>query len=100
MSHGKLAEIVVWTIEYFELIDDQELDPDTAVKYLEGISFMLSEASPEELAAVTSAAKARLEWFDRRPGEHEYAPRLSPAHRQCLEGIAFGNAWGEPDSAT
>ena len=48
MSHKKLAEIVVRSIEYFELVDDKQLDPDTAVQYLEGITADLNEATPEE----------------------------------------------------
>jgi hypothetical protein len=100
MSHGKLAEIVVRTIEYFELVDDAQLDPDTAVQHLESISADLAGASSEEQAAVKNAAKARLAWFDRERGEHEYAPRLASNHRRLLEGIASGEAWGQSGSAT
>ena len=100
MSHGKLADVVVRMIEDFDQIDDQELGRHMAVKYLEGISADLSDASPAESAAVKAAARARLEWFDRAPGEHEYAPCLSPPHRRCTGGIACGDAWRASGWAT
>jgi hypothetical protein len=103
MSHKKLAEIVVRSIEYFELVDDGQLDPDTAVQYLEGISADLNESTPEEQSAVKEAAQARLAWFLQEPDEHGYSPRkkLSPEQRRLLESIASGEAFGwTPDGTT
>jgi len=96
MSHKKLAAIVVRSIEYFELVDEEQLDLDTAVQYLEGITADLNEATPEEQSAVKEAAKARLAYFLREPDEYGYSPRktLRPEHRQLLESIASGEAFG------
>ena len=96
MSHKKLAEIVLRSIEYFELVDDEQLDPDTALQYLEGISADLTEATPEEQAAVREAANERLAWFLREPDEHDYSPRkaLRSEHRRLLEGIVSGEVFG------
>jgi hypothetical protein len=101
MSHKKLAEIVVRSIEYFELVDDEQLDPDTAMKYLEGIAADLNEATPEEQSAVKEAAKARLAWFLQDPDEYGYSPRktLRPEHRRLLESIASGEAFGWPPAS-
>jgi hypothetical protein len=98
MSHMKLAEIVVRSIEYFGLVGDEQLDPDTAVQFLEGITADLDEATPEEQAAVKQAAKARLDWFLREPDEYGYSPRktLRPEHRYLLESIATGEIFGWP----
>jgi hypothetical protein len=96
MSHKKLAEIVLRSIEYFELVDDDQLNPDTAMQYLEGISADLADATREEQEAVRRAAKERLAWFLQEPDEHGYTPRksLSAEHRHMLEGIASGDGFG------
>jgi hypothetical protein len=101
MSHKKLAEIVVRSIEYFELVDDDQLDPDTAVQHLESISADLAEATSEEQTAVKQAAKDRLAWFLQVPDEYGYTPRktLRPEHRRLLDGIATGEAFGQSDRA-
>ena len=103
MSHKKLADIVVRSIEYFELVDDEQLDPHTALQYLEDIASDLNEATPEEQSAVKQAAKDRLAWFLQEPDEYGYSPRktLRTEHRRLLESIASGEAFGwSPDGAT
>ncbi len=92
MSHKKLAEIVVRSIEFFELVDDAQLGPDTALQCLEDISAALGEATPEEQEAVRQAAAERLAWFSQEPDEFGYTPRgtLTNEHRRLLEGIASG----------
>ncbi|MEI8194871.1 MAG: hypothetical protein WCI73_03065 [Phycisphaerae bacterium] len=101
MSHKKLAEIVVRSIEYFELADNEQLAPYTALQHLEGISVDLAEATPEEQAAVRQAAKERLAWFLQEPDKYGYTPRqlLTAEHRRLLEGIASGAAFGQPGDA-
>jgi hypothetical protein len=102
MSHRKLAEIVVRSVEFFELADDAQLDSHTALNILESIAADLSAATPEEQAAVKQAASERLAWFLHEPDQYGYSPRktLSPEHRQLLEGIASGELFGQPGSAT
>lgn len=102
MSHKKLAEIVVRSIEFFELVDEEQLDSHTAIDLLESISADLAEATPEEQTAVRQAAKDRLAWFLQEPDEYGYTPRktLSVEHRQLLEGIASGEVFGQSGGAT
>ena len=102
MSHKKLAEIVVRSIEYFELVDDAQLDSHTAINILESISADLAQATPEEQAAVKQAARDRLAWFLQEPDEYGYSPRktLRPEHRQLLEGIASGEMFGQAEGTT
>jgi hypothetical protein len=102
MSHKRLAEIVVRSIEFFELVDDAQVDSRTALKILEGIAADLTEATPEEQAAVRQAARDRLAWYLQEPDEHGYSPRktLTPEHRQLLEGIVSGELFGRDASAT
>lgn len=96
MSHKKLAEIVIRSIEFFELIDDAQLDPDTALQYLEDISAALGDATPEEQKAVRQAAEERLAWFLQEPDEFGYTPRgtLTNEHRCLLESIVSGEFFG------
>ena len=96
MSHKKLAEIVVRSIEYFELVDDDQLDPHTALRHLEDIATDLAQATSEEQEAVRQAARERLAWFLHGPDEYGYTPRkmLSAERRRLLEDIASGDAFG------
>ena len=102
MSHKKLAEIVVQFIELLELVDDEQMDSHAAINLLESVSATLAEATPEERAAVRQAAKDRLAWFLQEPDEYGYTPRktLSAEHRRLLEGIASGEGFEKPGSAT
>jgi hypothetical protein len=86
MSHKKLAEIVVRSIEYFELADNSQLDPDTAINILECISADLAEATPEEQAAVEEAAK------DRRRGRLYDTSIVS-----CLRALRLEKCSGSPE---
>ena len=54
MSHKKLAEIVVRSIEYFDLVGDDQVDARDTLKVLESIGADLREATPEEQAAVNA----------------------------------------------
>jgi len=94
MSHKKLAEIVLRSIEFFELVDDAQIDSRTALNGLESIAADLAEATPEERAAVKQAARERLDWFLQKPDEYGYLPRLSPEHRRLLESIVSGELFG------
>lgn len=96
MSHKKLAEIVVWYIELLELEDEKRFDSRVALKRLESISANLTEATPEERAAVMQAAKDRLTWFLQEPDQYGYTPRktLRPEHQRLLEGISSGEVFG------
>ena len=102
MSHKKLAEIVVRSIECFELVDDAQLDPDMAINVLESISADLAEATPEEQEAVRQAARDRLACFLQEPDEYGYSPRktLRPEHRRLLERVASGEMFGQAESGT
>jgi hypothetical protein len=93
MSCGTLAEIVLQFIEFLELTDDQYLDLHTAVNQQESVWYALRQATPEEQAAVKSAASARLASLLRPPDEDGYSPRVSAQHRSLLEMIASGEAF-------
>jgi hypothetical protein len=102
MSQRKLAEIVVRSIEFFELVEDAVVEPDTAINILESIAADLEEATSEEHAALKQAASERLAWFLQEPDQYGYSPRkmLGAKHRQLLERIASGEMFERPGSAT
>ena len=54
-----LARTVVNIAGFFELCEDDVVDPDVAVDSLQAISSWLHEASPAELEAVRAAATDR-----------------------------------------
>jgi hypothetical protein len=92
----KLAEIVLWTIEYLELAEDKGLDPDLAIKYLEGIGGLLNDGTKEEREAVRQAAREKLAWYGTFPDEYGYRPRMSEELRELLAGVASGFLWDGP----
>ena len=98
MSHGTLADIVLDFIEFLELVDDERLDPDTAVDLQESIAAHLNEGTPAERVAVQQAARDRLASLLREPDEYGYSPRktVTPEHRALLESIISGEAYGWP----
>jgi hypothetical protein len=102
MSQPKLAEIVLDFVEFLELVDDDHLDPDTAVGQHESIAVQLDEATPAERIAVQQAAKDRLESLLREPDEYGYSPRktVTPERRALLEGIISGETYGWPPLGT
>ena len=50
-----LAKALIRTAAFLELSGDDTINPDDAVRALEGIAHTLQSASPEELAAVRDA---------------------------------------------
>jgi hypothetical protein len=54
----RLAKAVVDAFAFLELSGDSEIDPDTAVKAMEMLTYDLRKCSPEERAALAQAAGA------------------------------------------
>lgn len=52
-----LAKALVETAAFLEFSDDKTVNPDDAVRELEGIAHTLHSASSEELAAIREALK-------------------------------------------
>ena len=75
-----LMRAVVQAAAFFELVSDDTLDPDVAVKELESITFLLNHLRPEE--------KQELVAFVQREAE---SARL-PDYREFL--LAFPEATG------
>jgi hypothetical protein len=53
MKH--LARAVIAAVLFLEFSDDDQVNPDNAVRALEDIAHALAEATPEEIAALRAA---------------------------------------------
>jgi hypothetical protein len=82
-----LMRVVVQAAAFFELVDDDVLDPDTAVKQLESIAYNLKRLSPAERQEFVSFVL------------QEAASTRMPEYREFL--LAFPDAAGldGPDEA-
>jgi len=56
-----LAKALVETAAFLEFSTDDTINPDDAVRELEGIAHTLHSASPEEVAAIREALKEMVE---------------------------------------
>ena len=60
-----LARAVIYAAAFLELSEDDEVDPDAAVKALENMASCLHGASAEELAALREVlASERQNWLE------------------------------------
>ena len=84
MTMRVLARALITAVAFFELSDDEIVDPDAAVQILEDISGELSECSNEEkaaLKAVLAQMKASEQLNAARPEVLEFLERSS---RYCV----------------
>lgn len=56
-----LAKALVETAAFLEFSSDDTINPDDAVRELEGIAHTLHSASPEEVAAIREALREMVE---------------------------------------
>lgn len=56
-----LAKALVETAAFLEFSDDHSVNPDDAVRELEGIAYTLHSASPEEVAAIRQALREMVD---------------------------------------
>jgi hypothetical protein len=82
MSDG-LMRIVLEAAAFFELCDDEVLDPDIALKQLEWSSWQLGRLDPEEQATLVAFAEREAE----ATSDHRYRSFL----------LAFPEAFGLRD---
>lgn len=95
-----LAEIVLDYLWFLNFCDDEQLDPDTAVRLCEEISYLLeNKLSESERDALKTAAAERIKSWLREPDEHGYTPRklLTAEKKKFLESIAAGHFSGPLD---
>ena len=94
---NNLADVVLEYYWFLNFCSDDELDPDTAVKAMEGLSHAIETSfTATEKAALQNAAQRSLALWLREPDEHGYTPRklLTPDQREFLEAIGAGNFSG------
>lgn len=97
---SELAEVVLDYYWFVSFCDDETLDPHTAVKIIEDLSYRMEhDFSGEEKQLLMTAAANRLASWLSEPDEYGYTPRslLKPEQRQFLEGITAGQFSGQPD---
>lgn len=51
-----MAKALVISMSYFELWDDEVIDPDTAIRALQSVSAELEDATPAEIKAIAKVA--------------------------------------------
>ena len=92
-----LADIVLQYYWFLNFCSDDELDPDTAVREIEGLAdTIMNSFTFEEREELQEAAKRSLATWLREPDEHGYTPRklLTEDQRSFLESIAEGQFTG------
>lgn len=88
-----LADVALNYLWFLEFSDDEELDPDRAVKLEEELSYQIQDVfTDEERQALSKAAARRLKWWLQEPDEHGYTPRklLTANQKAFLEAISEG----------
>lgn len=70
----KMAEVLLTSIGYFALYDEDIIDPDTSTKALENFAYELSQCSDDEIKTLTEVAQEKFieakdsnvsdEWID------------------------------------
>ncbi len=84
-----LSDLVLDYLCFLEFTEDDDLDPDVAVKELERVSYQIEYAfSESEKASLSESATRRLE---------KEAVDLKLDHREFLHAIADGNFSGTVD---
>ncbi len=68
----------VLAAQFLEDVDDEILDPDIAIKWLEWVSYLLNQLSEEDRRAVVTLCRARM--------DHATDPWM----RKALEGLYSG----------
>lgn len=87
-----LADVVLDYLWFLEFSDEEELDPDRAVKLLEDVSWKMQEVwTTDDKQALSEAAALRLNWLQ-TPDEHGFTPRgpLTDDQKALLESLAAG----------
>ncbi|MFI5978878.1 hypothetical protein [Streptomyces sp. NPDC051452] len=77
MTHA-LAEALVDVLWFIEGSDDEQMDPDDAVKVLEGVAHLVSRLSNDQCSELTALLEAMAE------------AEADPARREFLEGFPDG----------
>ena len=94
-----LADAALDFLWFLEFSEEEELDPDNAVKMLESLSLSIQEIwTDEERNALSEAAARRLADFQ-TPDEHGNLPRgmLTDDQRALLEALSKGRFDGYLD---
>jgi hypothetical protein len=56
-----IAKALIEAAAFLEFSEDDSVDPDEAVRALEGIAYTLHKASPEEIAALRDALREMVD---------------------------------------
>lgn len=91
MNH--LADAVLNYFWFLEFSEEDQLNPDDAVKLEEKLSYEIQNVwTSGEKQALSEAAKRRLAWWLQEPDEHGYTPRarLTTNEKAFLEALVAG----------
>ena len=80
-----LADAVLDMVAWFELVDDDTLDPDLAVKALEQLAYHLHKLEGADRAAFVEHARARVR--SERPA---LPADVRSRHRRSAHGLTLG----------
>jgi len=61
-----LMSLIVDLLHYFDTCPDEEVDPDSAVKWMENISFALQQLQPDELKTFLDYVQKLSDTADRK----------------------------------
>jgi hypothetical protein len=93
-----LANAVLDYYWFLNFSDEEELDPDRAIKLAESLVYEIeNEWTAEEKQTLSEAAQRRLNWWLGEPDEHGYTPRkgLIAEQKTFLEALIAGHFDGD-----
>jgi hypothetical protein len=77
-AEGALVESLASVIQFLEDVDDEVLDPDIAIKWMEWASYLLNQLPKADRHAVAALCRARMDQAS------------DPWMRRALEGLCTG----------
>jgi hypothetical protein len=80
-----LVESLASVVQFLEDVNDEDLDPDLAVRWMEWVSHLLNELSKTDRHAVVALCRARMDQTS------------DPWMRKALEGLYSGCGLDEDD---
>ena len=77
-AEAALVESLASVVQFLEEVDDEDLDPQVAVRWMEWVSYLLNQLPKADRQAVVSLCRARMD----EAGD--------PWMRKALEGLYSG----------
>ena len=77
-AEAALVESLASVVQFLEETDDEDLEPDIAIRWMEWVSYLLNQLSKADRRALTSLRRARMDQTS------------DPWMRKALEGLYSG----------